>query len=334
MSTTPQRQRYGTHEHCVQCHHRGPLSAEAYHQNFLARFWAKVDKNGPTVRPELGPCWLWTGSRMNRVYGDKRYDYGQLGYRWPDGSHRPMRAHVASFFIHNGRLPEGGMNVCHRCDNPPCVNPAHLWEGTTAENIHDAQSKGRMRIAPPTPPKETYVTATSEQGYTIRQARKARKLSIYDIGELIGADYTQVHRFEVGGRPLRLSQVEKFLEAIGNPVPADELESYRLGTVKESKPRPRPDVARKLAGWGDSLHWKRYANPQTDLYRADLINDALRKTDRRMKEICADLDINMGELRKLLRGRFVPLTLLAKVAAYVGIPFGRIYETSAARAAA
>lgn len=96
-----------------------------------ARFWAKVDKNGPVVRPELGPCWLWTAATFDNGYGAFR-----LG-----GKQR--RAHVVSHEWHVGPVPTG-LSVLHHCDIRRCIRSEHLFTGTQKDNIQDAVSKQRM----------------------------------------------------------------------------------------------------------------------------------------------------------------------------------------------
>lgn len=91
------------------------------------RFWAKVRKTDT--------CWLWTG-------GLATYGYGRL---WI-GPHA-VGAHRFSYELANGPVPSGVL-VCHSCDNPACVNPAHLWLGSAAENNRDRDAKGRARHLP------------------------------------------------------------------------------------------------------------------------------------------------------------------------------------------
>lgn len=94
------------------------------------RFWRHVDKTGD--------CWLWTGSSKSYA------GYGRIGAGGAGG--RYLLAHRVSYTIHHGPIPEG-MVVMHQCDNPSCVNPAHLTVGTNAENIKQSYDKGR-KITP------------------------------------------------------------------------------------------------------------------------------------------------------------------------------------------
>ena len=93
------------------------------------KFWARVDNSGPIVRLELGPCWLWTGG--------KTAGYGDITMKGLD-----RYTHRISWILTNGPIPEG-LWVRHKCDNPTCVNPAHLELGDAQENAGDRERRGR-----------------------------------------------------------------------------------------------------------------------------------------------------------------------------------------------
>lgn len=96
----------------------------------IARFFERVDKSpgqGPT-----GECWEWTRGKTTKRYGVYSPKHGGRNYL----------ANRLAFYCAFGVWSE--LFVLHRCDNPPCCNPAHLFLGTNRDNALDAQSKGRL----------------------------------------------------------------------------------------------------------------------------------------------------------------------------------------------
>ncbi len=89
--------------------------------NDIRRFWSWVDVSG------YNDCWLWKGTLCE--------GYGQF-WLWS----KTIQAHRFAYEITKGPLKN---NCCHTCDNPPCCNPNHLWDGTVLENNQDSARKGR-----------------------------------------------------------------------------------------------------------------------------------------------------------------------------------------------
>jgi hypothetical protein len=85
-------------------------------------FWAKVEKR------RFFECWPWLGARAGKGYG----------------VFRGRRAARLAWELDNGLPFPPGMEACHTCDNPPCVNPGHIWPGTRSLNMLDASAKGRL----------------------------------------------------------------------------------------------------------------------------------------------------------------------------------------------
>ena len=94
-----------------------------FNEEWVKRFWSKVKKSDG--------CWEWTSFRNTK-------GYGQVGH-----FHKLYYAHRASWIIKNGEIPKG-MCALHKCDNPPCVRPDHLFLGTKLDNWLDQKKKGHI----------------------------------------------------------------------------------------------------------------------------------------------------------------------------------------------
>lgn len=138
------------------------------------RFWSKV-----RVTKHPKKCWEWMASK-------NRYGYGQIMVGGRSG--RPMLSHRVSWVIHNGPIPQE-LGVLHRCDNPGCVRPGHLYLGTQKENMRDCRERGRMAVGDKLP----QAILTARQVIGIRDAfRKLResmakkyKVSTAAIGSIV-----------------------------------------------------------------------------------------------------------------------------------------------------
>jgi len=103
------------------------IRAAINNPKWVVWFWSKVDKSAGD-----DACWPWTSS-----IGRKGYGRARLG-----GGHTKS-AHVLAWILLNGELPANKPWGLHRCDNPPCCNPKHVFAGTSLDNVTDRHAKGR-----------------------------------------------------------------------------------------------------------------------------------------------------------------------------------------------
>lgn len=175
------------------CIRRGQIRGGkgSYRSRFLDRFWAKVDRT-----PGLGPngdCWEWIGSR-------KEHGYGQFGLYRRRAEEIGIElhstgAHVISYVLRYGNF-QPGLFVCHSCDNPPCVNPDHLFVGTPRDNTRDAQAKGRFPVAEMRVPRRVgrQPRLSAAAVVAIRAAQESRR----EIAARFGISETHVGRIKNG----------------------------------------------------------------------------------------------------------------------------------------
>lgn len=125
------------------------------------KFWSRAEK--PNA------CWLWKGAKKKRGYGNVKV------------SGKVYSAHVLSWMLSNQSLPT--RNILHSCDNPSCVNPAHLREGTHLENMRDMRRRGRASKR-----------LTLEQVTAIRTAQGTHR----QLAELYGVSHRTIGQIRRG----------------------------------------------------------------------------------------------------------------------------------------
>ena len=144
-------------------------------------------KNNIAVNPASG-CWEWTGTKTK--------GYGRLciGNRRKN-RHRFVYAHRLAYETWVGPIPDGYF-VCHRCDNPPCINPQHLFIGTNRENVLDSMEKGRRYI--PVGEKQGKAKLTEQNVREARWERCCDGTSYKDLAKKYGVSATTI-RYAIKG---------------------------------------------------------------------------------------------------------------------------------------
>lgn len=149
--------------------------------SLIARFWAKVH-----IPADPDSCWVWSGYCSRAGYGTLRD-----GSR-TDKTRRLLKPHRVSWVLHNGPIPDG-LLVCHHCDNPPCVNPQHLFLGTDKANIQDASRKGRL-VGRISGEHNGRARLTARDIYAIRHSYKEGHISQGALGAIYGVSGAHIDR--------------------------------------------------------------------------------------------------------------------------------------------
>jgi HNH endonuclease len=131
-------------------------------------------------------CWEWQGHTDGK--------YGTLSVK-----NKAYKAHRISYFIHNGVKPSPEKDVCHKCDNPICVNPAHLFEGTRQENLLDCIAKGRkVTWNPPKGDESPYIKLSEKDISDIQITYGTGLFSTREIAERYEVARSLIHRIVAG----------------------------------------------------------------------------------------------------------------------------------------
>lgn len=149
-----------------------PIISEAQ----LARFHSQTDRSSGTRA-----CWIWRGAIDARNYG--RFSLRRC---------TTVLAHRLAYALHHGSTP-ARLLVCHTCDNPSCVNPAHLFLGTHKDNARDMCAKGR-HVVVTIGEKHHSAKLTTRKVKQIRAKYVPRKTSLAKLGRAFGVSAQVVHR--------------------------------------------------------------------------------------------------------------------------------------------
>lgn len=151
-------------------------------QKLKNRFWSKVNKNGEYSKRLKSRCWEWTAYTCS-------FGYGYMGV-----GPRTHSAHRISWMIHTGKMPK--LCVLHKCDNPACVRPDHLFLGTRADNAHDMFAKGRSydRRGEGNPRSKL----TEKDVIEIRELYDTGKFTQRQIGKMFGVSDVSISYIIIG----------------------------------------------------------------------------------------------------------------------------------------
>jgi hypothetical protein len=151
---------------------RASAQSKWQHVPLADRFWEKVDKSGE--------CWIWTAAMLKTGYGSIRVEG------------KALRAHRVAYELTHGKIPEG-MLLRHSCDNPKCVNPAHLIVGTKRENTQDALERGQHVVG-----EDHYKAKIPNQAIDTIRAALAAGVSGKYLAKQFGVDQSMISQIKHG----------------------------------------------------------------------------------------------------------------------------------------
>lgn len=169
------RYRKRGHGYCSHpCH--GEAKRRAANERRATRFLSRVKKGAPDE------CWPYQGYKLR--------GYGYV----TEGAGKACSAHRYMYRLVFGEVPNDKV-VCHKCDNPPCCNPNHLWLGSNAENVQDMWRKGRGKQAVP-PKGEAHMSAklTEADVRFIRTSKEPRPA----LAKRYGVDWSSIDKIQKG----------------------------------------------------------------------------------------------------------------------------------------
>lgn len=141
------------------------------------KFWSHV-----AIQQDNNACWEWQAYRKSNRYGELTYKR----QKW-------IASRLAYVLANNIDVLPVGMHVCHKCDNPPCCNPNHLFLGTAKDNVHDAMKKGRAYLkkgaehpsAKMTEEKVRKIRLLHELGFSYKEIGRVYDIDIYQVRAIV-----------------------------------------------------------------------------------------------------------------------------------------------------
>lgn len=169
------------------------INDPALYQAVGARLWALAE-----IPDDKDDCWVWLGAKR-----------GKSGYgNFKIVSNVTVSAHRLSYAMVNGKTP-GDLMVCHRCDNPGCINPGHLFLGTHDDNMADMVAKGRSHSPESVGAKNPYAKLTEDQARQVIEML-ASGMTNKSIAAEFGVTHAAISRIRMGKSWTHLPRPREF----------------------------------------------------------------------------------------------------------------------------